>query len=112
MGSNRWMRNSFVYLLVIIGIIVIFYTLLPSFGGKSEEPLTTVVAMAKNNEIREIEVDGKKLTVYPKTVGRGGDDRFEAGLGTIRTSSACWWKAAWRWDRPAESKFPSKGPVV
>ena len=81
MGSNRWMRNSFVYLLVIIGIIVIFYTLLPSFGGKSEEPLTTVVAMAKNNEIREIEVDGKKLTVYPKTVARGGDDRFESRIG-------------------------------
>ena len=55
------MRNSFVYLLVIIGIIVIFYTLLPSFGGRSEESLTTVIAMAKNNEIREIGVDGNKL---------------------------------------------------
>ena len=82
MGSNRWMRNGFVYLLVIVGIIVIFYTLLPSFGGKTEEPLTTVVAMAKNNEIREISVDGKKLTVYPKTVSRGGADRFVSRIGT------------------------------
>ena len=81
MGSNRWMRNGFVYLLVIIGISVIFYTLLPSFGGKAEEPLTTVVSMAKNNEIREILVDGKKLTVYPKTVARGGADRFESRIG-------------------------------
>jgi cell division protease FtsH len=81
MGSNRWMRNGFVYLLVIIGIIVIFYTLLPSFSGKSEEPLTTVVAMAKNNEIGEIQVDGKNLTVYPKTVGRGGADRFVSRIG-------------------------------
>ena len=81
MGSNRWMRNGFVYLLVIIGIIVIFYTLLPSFGGKRQEPLTTVVAMAKNNEIREIVVDGKKLTVYPKTVARGDADRFVSRIG-------------------------------
>ena len=81
MGSNRWMRNSFVYLLVIVGVIVIFYTLLPSFGGKTEESLTTVIAMAKNNEIREIEVDGKKLTVYPRTVGRGGVERFESRIG-------------------------------
>ena len=81
MGSNRWMRNSFVYLLVIVGVIVIFYTLLPSFGGKSEESLTTVIAMAKSNEIREIVVDGKKLTVYPRTVGRGGADRFVSRIG-------------------------------
>ena len=65
MGNNRWLRNSFVYLLVIIGVIVIFYTLLPSFGGTTEQPLTTVIAMAKNHEIREIVVDGEKLTVYP-----------------------------------------------
>lgn len=65
MGSNRWMRNGFVYLLVIIGIIVIFYTLLPSFGGSSERPVSDVIRMAKSGEIREIQVDGNKLTVYP-----------------------------------------------
>jgi cell division protease FtsH len=75
------MRNSFVYLLVIIGVIVIFYTLLPSFGGSSEEPLTTVVAMAKNNEIREVVVDGKKLTVYPRSSSRSGADSFTSRIG-------------------------------
>ena len=65
MGSNRWLRNSFVYLMIIIGVIVIFYTLLSSFGGSEEKPLTTVVAEAKAGQIREIEVDGKKLTVTP-----------------------------------------------
>ncbi len=44
-------------------------------------PLTTVIAMAKANEIREIQVDGKKLTVYPKTVSRGGADRFVSRIG-------------------------------
>ncbi len=81
MGNNRWLRNSFVYLLVIIGIIVIFYTLLPSFGGRNEEPLTTVIAMAKNGEIREILVDGRKLVVYPRATGRAGADRFTSRIG-------------------------------
>ncbi len=81
MGSNRWMRNGFVYLLVIVGVVVIFYTLLPSFGGTTEEPLTTVISMAKANEIREIKVDGEKLTVYPRTPIRGGSDRFESRMG-------------------------------
>ena len=81
MGSNRWLRNSFVYLMIIIGVIVIFYTLLPSFGGRSEEPLTTVVAKAKNNEIREIVVDGKKLTVYPRSSTTGSADRITSRIG-------------------------------
>ena len=67
--------------LMIIGVIVIFYTLLPSFGGRSEESLTTVVSLAKNNEIREIVVDGKKLTVYPRATSGVGVDRFTSKIG-------------------------------
>ena len=82
MGSNRWLRNSFVYVLVIIGVIVVFYTLLPSFGGSNERPLTTVVSMAKNHEIREILVDGKNLTVYPRSSGAAGSSRFTSRMGS------------------------------
>ena len=81
MGNNRWLRNSFVYLMIIIGVIVIFYTLLPSFGGRGEEPLTTVVAMAKNNDIREIIIDGRKLTVFPRGASTAGTDRFISRIG-------------------------------
>jgi len=75
------MRNSFVYLLVIIGVIVIFYTLLPSFGGSTEQPVTTVIAMAKNHELREVVVDGRKLTVYPKVGSGPTGDRFTSRIG-------------------------------
>ena len=81
MGNNRWLRNSFVYLMIIIGVIVIFYTLLPSFGGSSEEPITTVVAMAQNNDIREIIIDGRKLTVFPRGTSTAGTDRFTSRIG-------------------------------
>ncbi|PKB78139.1 MAG: cell division protein FtsH [SAR202 cluster bacterium Io17-Chloro-G9] len=76
------MRNSFVYLLVIIGVIVIFYTLLPSFGGRTEQPVTTVIAMAKNHELREVVVDGRKLTVYPKVSTGPTGDRFISRVGS------------------------------
>ena len=76
MGNNRWLRNSFVYLMIIIGVIVIFYTLLPSFGGSDERPVSEVIALAKNNQLSKIEVNGDKLTVYPK----GDTDPFESKL--------------------------------
>ena len=81
MGNNRWLRNGVVYLLVIVGVIVIFYTLLPSFGGSNDVPLTTVVSMAKNNEIREIAVDGRKLTITPNVSSRVGSDRLYSRIG-------------------------------
>ena len=81
MGKNRWMRNGVVYLLVIVGVIIIFYTLLPSFGASGDVPLTTVVAMAKNDEIREIAVDGRKLTIIPNVCSRVGGDRLHSRIG-------------------------------
>ncbi|MCH7711995.1 MAG: ATP-dependent zinc metalloprotease FtsH [Chloroflexi bacterium] len=82
MGNNRLMRNGFLYLLVIIGVIVIFYTLLPSFGASTEQPITTVIAMAKNHELREVVVDGRKLTVYPKVSSGATGDRFTSRIGS------------------------------
>ncbi len=81
MGNNRWMRNSFVYLLIIVGVIVIFYTLLPSFGARSERAMTDVIAMAKNGEIQDIAVEGRKLVVTPRATSGGGASRFTSRIG-------------------------------
>ena len=64
MGNNRWLRNSFVYLLIIVGVIVIFYTVMP-FNSDEEKPVSKVIAMAKNNQLERIDVNGDKLTVHP-----------------------------------------------
>ncbi len=76
MGNNRWLRNSFVYLMIIIGVIVIFYTLLPTFSGSEDRPVSDVISMAQNNQLSKIEVSGDKLTVYPK----GETEPFESKL--------------------------------
>jgi hypothetical protein len=43
--------------------------------------MTTVIAMPMANEIREIQVDAKNVTVYPKTIAQGGADRFVSKIG-------------------------------
>ena len=80
MGSNRWLRNSLVYLLIIIGVIVIFYTLIPAFGTRSDLPLTEVVDKAKNHEVQEIIVDGNKLTVIPRVSGGVAGTQFTSRI--------------------------------
>ena len=81
MANNRWLRNSFIYLLIIVGVIVIFYTLLPGLGARNERPLTAVIAMAKNHEISEIAVDGQRLTIIPRSSGGAGASQFTSRMG-------------------------------
>ena len=81
MGNNRLLRNSLVYLLIIIGVIVIFYTLIPTFGARNELALTEVITKAKNQEISEIIVDGEKLTIIPRVSGGAGGAQFTSRIG-------------------------------
>lgn len=72
MTNNRWVRNSLIYLLIIIGVIVIFYTLIPSFGSSEQMSLKQVLDQSRSGQIKQIVVDGEKLTVIPQT-GSGGE---------------------------------------
>ncbi len=77
MGNNRWLRNSFVYLMIIIGVIVILYTLMP-FGSSNDKPVSSVISMAKHGQLERIEVNGDNLTVIPKE-GESFDSKLEKG---------------------------------
>ncbi len=62
--NPRWMRNSFIYLLIIVAVIAIFFTLFSEpFGGSREIPISQVIAMAARGELASIEVSGDKLTI-------------------------------------------------
>ena len=80
MGNNRWLRNSLVYLLIIIGVIVIFYTLIPTFGASNELALTEVITKAQNHEVSEIMVEGDKLTVIPRVSGGVNGTQFTSRM--------------------------------
>ena len=81
MANNRWLRNGLVYLLIIIGVMVIFYTLIPTFGAKTELPLTEVITKALNQEISEIIVEGEDLTIIPRITGGAGGAHFTSHIG-------------------------------
>ena len=52
-------------------------------AGRNDQPLTTVIAMAKNNQIREIVIDGRKLTMFPRGTASGSADPFTSRIGSV-----------------------------
>ena len=67
--DTRWLRNSFVYLLVLVAAIALFFSIFP--GGMTKEPtrvdLSQVVRFAKEDRLKSIAVEGDTLSVT--TVG-------------------------------------------
>src|SRR3970040_2459061 len=63
MGS-RWMRNSFVYLLILVAVIAIVVAFFrPSSGSSQKQDISTVIANAKAGQVDRIEVNGDNLKV-------------------------------------------------
>ena len=75
MGNSRLMRNSFIYLLIIVAVIAIFFTMMGSIGGTEEMDFSDVVALAKEGQIQKIEVQSEELTVYT------GGEKFKSRIG-------------------------------
>ncbi len=62
--NSRFMRNGFIYLLIVVAVIAIFFTLFSDVpGGSKDLSLSEVVAMAKRGDIDTIEVSGDRLTI-------------------------------------------------
>ncbi|HCI86893.1 MAG TPA: cell division protein FtsH, partial [Dehalococcoidia bacterium] len=65
--SNRWMRNSLVYLVIIIAVITIFFMFVDQpLNGDQEVGINEVVELAKKSSGStklEIEVSGDSLTI-------------------------------------------------
>jgi cell division protease FtsH len=80
--NTKWLRNGFIYLLIVVAVIAIFYTLFPSVGGSDEKSISEVIAMAKQRQIDTIEIRGDKLTAYT-TRGEAYTSRKEGGASLL-----------------------------
>ena len=77
------MRNSFIYLLIIVAVIAIFFTLFSEpFGGSMEIPISEVVSMAVSQDLDTIEVRGDRLTVITND-GESFTSRKEEGASMV-----------------------------
>ena len=61
--SQRWVRNSFVYLLILVAVIAIFYAAFRSPSGSNEIGITEVITLARDQQIKQITVDGDRIEV-------------------------------------------------
>ena len=79
---SRWMRNSFIYLLIVVAVIAIFFTLYSDAGGSKEIPIDEVISMAQRGSIETIEINGDRLTIYTNR-GETFTSRKEVGASVI-----------------------------
>ncbi len=63
---GRWLRNSFIYLLILVAIVAIVFTLLPGGSSSQETTLTEFVSEAQNENVERVEVNGTELKYWLK----------------------------------------------
>jgi cell division protease FtsH len=80
MLKKPWMKNSLIYLLITIGVIVVFYTLVPVLDKTTEISITEVITKAQRQEIGEIVVQNEKLTIIPRLTESGVGLKFTSRI--------------------------------
>ncbi len=75
---SRLLRNSFIYLLILVAVIAIVLTLFQPGSSTPSKDLGTVVQDAKSGQVKQIDVDGDSLTVIYKN-GDKFQSRKESG---------------------------------
>jgi cell division protease FtsH len=61
---SRWLRNSFIYLLILVAVIAIVFSFFAPGGNTPSKDIGTVIADAKAGKVQSIEVSGDSLTVF------------------------------------------------
>ena len=84
MMNSRWMRNSFIYLLIVVAVIAIFFTLFSDASSTPEIPVSEVISMAEQGVVETVEVRGDKLTVVTNR-GESFTSRLEEELSVLET---------------------------
>ncbi|MDP3767176.1 MAG: AAA family ATPase, partial [Dehalococcoidia bacterium] len=80
--NSRWLRNGFIYLLILVAVVAIVYSFFGRSDGTESRNLSEVIADAKAGRISEIVVDGDSLTVKP-TSGPEYESRKEEGASVV-----------------------------
>jgi cell division protease FtsH len=85
-GSSRWAKNL-IYLLIIVAVVAIVWSVFLNNGGPEEKTISTVVADMKTGSVAEILVSGDNLDVTKK----GGEEytaRMEEGISIYEILAA------------------------
>ena len=66
--DTRWLRNSFVYLLILVAAVALFFSFFPQGdrGSKNSVGITDVAQQVRAGNVREIVLEGESVTVTLK----------------------------------------------
>ncbi len=54
MSENKWLKNSLVYLIIIVAVIALWFTVVQSPGGNKSEDIGAVINQVKSNQVAKI----------------------------------------------------------
>jgi len=61
--KSNWLRNSLIYIIILVAAVVILYQLFPLTGKPTEIGLDEAITMSQNGEIAAIIVDNEELLI-------------------------------------------------
>ena len=79
-------KNSIVYLLILLAVAALIFSIFSSPSDSNEIEITTVAEQIKNDEVNKISVNGEEVTVeYKQTNAENARSRKEAGVSIFNT---------------------------
>jgi cell division protease FtsH len=63
MMKSNWMRNSLIYIIILVAAVILLYQLFPSSPKPTEVGLDEAIAMSQNSEISTIVVDSEEMLI-------------------------------------------------
>ncbi|MBF8299311.1 MAG: ATP-dependent metallopeptidase FtsH/Yme1/Tma family protein [Dehalococcoidia bacterium] len=81
--NQRWVRNSFIYLLILVAVVAIFFTLFRPQSSGQEADLTRIITLAKAGQIDHIEVDGNNVVAFDEDGQTKYRTRKEPGVSMV-----------------------------
>ncbi|MCI0770388.1 MAG: ATP-dependent zinc metalloprotease FtsH [Chloroflexi bacterium] len=81
--NSRLMRNGIIYLLIVVAVLAIFFTLFSNpLGGSRQIPISEVIIMTARGDVDRIEVRGSNLDIFT-TSGENFTSRKEDGASMV-----------------------------
>src|SRR3984893_355120 len=80
--DTKWLRNSFVYLIILVAIIALFFTVVQQGGTPDVKPiaLNDLALRIQRGEIKSIEVTDDRVVAVASSPG-GQDQRLTTRTG-------------------------------
>jgi len=82
--NSRWLRNSFIYLLILVAVIAIVVSFFRPASGTQTKDLSDVIASAKRGDVQSIEVSGTSLTVKLNNDNRTYKSRIQSSTDVVK----------------------------